>query len=493
MSRPFSLIVLILTLFFALLSVRPSLAQESSIEGVLTFDKHYITVQPWTLGVPMRVILRFDPQDQQELTRRSGFFLLDGDRLRAFFAGGTLIDNNLAAGSRDPNRAANELVALISQPTGEYTVIVYNDTDIPMRYRLSVENGLFPQLTSGPASESQTEIAPVPSVAQSVVTSRSTASDSTHTVQAGETLSLIAQAVYGDLSLYAQLCTYNSIANCDRIEVGQAIRVPPVAQLTGAAGPTPVVGAAAVTPQPLAAGSAGESYTVASGDTLGSIARKLYGDFQRFRDICTANGLADCNVITVGQVLRLPDGDVAAVRSPDALAAPTAPLAAAPTSPPVSPTPTPVPVAAAPVAPAQTSGTDIVSTLEQSVDKTIFLLLWNTTGLTPALSGPGPLTLFVPSDSAFSPLLQTNLNTWMDNKQTLERLLSHHVLTQAFDPASLTGGPVDIRTLAGTTLRLERTANGGLLVNGVQVIGTPIVASNGTVYTIDQVLSPPAQ
>jgi uncharacterized surface protein with fasciclin (FAS1) repeats len=72
----------------------------------------------------------------------------------------------------------------------------------------------------------------------------------------------------------------------------------------------------------------------------------------------------------------------------------------------------------------------------------------------------------------------------------LERILSYHVLLRSFDASGLTGA-VDLPTLEGSTVRVERTASGGLLVNGAQVVGTPINASNGMIYTIDQVLSPP--
>ncbi len=50
----------------------------------------------------------------------------------------------------------------------------------------------------------------------------------------------------------------------------------------------------------------GSSYTVRSGDTLSSIALSCYGNANKFSCICTANGLSNCNVITVGQVLTLP-------------------------------------------------------------------------------------------------------------------------------------------------------------------------------------------
>lgn len=462
------------------LAAQPLSAEDAVIQETLTLDKRYVAVQPLIPGQPMRVVMAFDPQDQQELRRRSGFFVLDGDRLRRFFAGGSLLDNNLAAGSQTSDRAANELVAVIDQPSGEYTLVIYNDTDIPMNFRLSVENGGFPgeaiqasqpveESAAIPVASAPSQAQSQPSVAQTVVASRDASTDPIYTVKSGDTLGLIAQNVYGDLGLYSRLCSYNGIGDCNLIEVGQQLRTPPVAQLSGTAAPAPASRDAASVAQNVSAsapGPAGSSYTVAPGDTLGTIAQKLYGDFQRFREICTLNGLSDCNIVSVGQVLRLPAGGAAQASTPSQ------------------------PVAAAPSVPGQTSGVGVVPTLEGTNDKSVFLSLWNSTGLLALLETDGPFTLFVPSDAAFAPVLETNLAMWMENKQVLERILSYHVLLRSFDASGLTGA-VDLPTLEGSTVRVERTASGGLLVNGAQVVGTPINASNGMIYTIDQVLSPP--
>ena len=49
-----------------------------------------------------------------------------------------------------------------------------------------------------------------------------------------------------------------------------------------------------------------QTHTVASGDTLRSIARKYYGDASKYADIASANGIKNANVIRVGAVLTLP-------------------------------------------------------------------------------------------------------------------------------------------------------------------------------------------
>ncbi len=519
MFRIFALLCLAGVLITALIPAQNLLArpvlEDAAIEGVVTFDKRFVAVQPIIPGQLMRVVMRFDPQDQQELARRSGFFLLDGDRLRSFNAGGSLLDNNLASGSQDPNRPANELVATIERPSGEYAVVIYNDTDIPMTFHLWVENGTFPQeeiatapsvdpAPAAPPTKTQAaEIPPAAAVSQpSAVASNTSRTDSrtdnstgpTYTVRSGDTLGLIAQTIYGDLSLYARLCSYNSIGNCDVIEVGQALRTPSLAELTDSPSPavTPAeaIPAVAVTGAQqsntsAAASSTSDRYTVVAGDTLGTIAQRLYGDFQRYSEICALNGLADCGTVTIGQVLRLPGGSGAqtqtAIKSTETTTAPETPAPEAPA---------PSPPTTAPSAP-QTSALGLVPTLEQSDHMSIFVMLWKTTGLLSFLETDGPLTLFVPSDTIFAPVTQANLTNWMTNKQVLERLLSYHVVVRSIDPGSVGTDGIDLGTLEGTPIRLERGADGALTVNGARVIGTPIVASNGTIYTIDQVLAPP--
>jgi nucleoid-associated protein YgaU len=49
-----------------------------------------------------------------------------------------------------------------------------------------------------------------------------------------------------------------------------------------------------------------ETYTVEQGNTLGGIARKEYGDFERWRCIAERNEIDDPDIISAGQELELP-------------------------------------------------------------------------------------------------------------------------------------------------------------------------------------------
>lgn len=503
-----------------------------SIEGVVTFDRRFVTIKPHNPGESLRILMRYDPQDQQELRNHSGFFVLDENNLRAVYGGGSPIFNNVAAGSRDNFSPPNELFAAIGQALGEYTVVIYNDTHIPLSFQLSVENGTFPMEVEEPQTSPQS----VETSVQVPIESREVATkavlNETYLVQSGDTLSSIAERLYGDFVFYKELCTYNNIADCNIINVGQSLRTPSLSLLTNAAPPTPaIVERAASTPVSVAA-SSGQSYTVVAGDSLTLIADRFYGDFQRYREICSFNNLPNCSIISVGQVIRIPDTSTAkaidaSVTTSAALQ--TKPVPPSPTATPepapaplpvVPPTPvvalaTPIPTAVAvlpttqpglikptaiptlvsvptsEVSPIETGGTDITSLLESSSDKNIFLLLWNTAGLADVMKRPGPMTYFVPHDAAFVLILQSNLNMWMAKREILSEFLSYNVVAQSFDPTTLGTEPVDLVTLAGSTIRVERTSGGLLKVNDARVIGVPTSGSNGTIYTIDQVLSPP--
>src|SRR5882724_6873703 len=100
----------------------------------------------------------------------------------------------------------------------------------------------------------------------------------THTVVAGETLSALALRFYGDAALYRLIATASAIADPDAIDVGQRLIFPDFTR-----------------------------YTVVAGDTLSALALRFYGDAELSRLIATASGIADPDVIDVGQRLTFPD------------------------------------------------------------------------------------------------------------------------------------------------------------------------------------------
>ena len=115
--------------------------------------------------------------------------------------------------------------------------------------------------------------------------------ETSHTVQRGESLAIIA-AQYG--TTYIVLAEMNGITNPDVLRVGEVLRVP-----APASAPAPTdSGTAAPAPQPTTG-----TYTVQRGDSLAIIAAKFNINYF---ELARLNGIADPNVLRVGQVLQVP-------------------------------------------------------------------------------------------------------------------------------------------------------------------------------------------
>jgi uncharacterized surface protein with fasciclin (FAS1) repeats len=118
-------------------------------------------------------------------------------------------------------------------------------------------------------------------------------------------------------------------------------------------------------------------------------------------------------------------------------------------------------------------------------------------GLADTLSGPGPFTVFAPTNAAFAKLPAGTLDTLLkpENKQQLAAILTYHVLPATVMASDVQPGKV--KTVNGATVTVT-TENGTVILtdgqgNKAKVIKTDIVASNGVIHVIDAVLLPPKQ
>lgn len=112
-------------------------------------------------------------------------------------------------------------------------------------------------------------------------------------------------------------------------------------------------------------------------------------------------------------------------------------------------------------------------------------------GLTEALQGEGPLTVFAPTDEAFAKLPEGTVEGLLNDIPTLRDILLYHVVegevmaadvVQLESAETLLGEPVAI-TVVGDTVR----------INESRVLITDIQASNGVIHVIDSVLLPPPE
>jgi uncharacterized surface protein with fasciclin (FAS1) repeats len=108
-------------------------------------------------------------------------------------------------------------------------------------------------------------------------------------------------------------------------------------------------------------------------------------------------------------------------------------------------------------------------------------------GLVDTLKGPGPFTVFAPTDEAFAKLPKAQLDALLADKAKLTAVLTYHVVPGKVMAADVTAGQV--KTVQGKELTV--TTASGVMVNQAKVVKTDITADNGVIHVIDQVVLPP--
>jgi uncharacterized surface protein with fasciclin (FAS1) repeats len=139
----------------------------------------------------------------------------------------------------------------------------------------------------------------------------------------------------------------------------------------------------------------------------------------------------------------------------------------------------------------ETSGLgDLIETLEAKGGFDTLLALLDQTGLTGALQGSGPLTLFAPDDNAFGRLPANTVRLLTDprNEDLLVQVLTFHVAPGEF-PASDLIGRSSVASLNGQDLELTLKRS-GFFVEKSQVVETDIPASNGIIHVINAPMIP---
>jgi uncharacterized surface protein with fasciclin (FAS1) repeats len=112
-------------------------------------------------------------------------------------------------------------------------------------------------------------------------------------------------------------------------------------------------------------------------------------------------------------------------------------------------------------------------------------------GLIDTLKGPGPFTVFAPTDDAFAKLPAGTVENLLkpENKEQLVAILTYHVVpgkVMAADVVKLK----EAKTVNGKMLKVT-AKEGAVMINDAKVTATDIVASNGVIHVIDTVVLPP--
>lgn len=108
-------------------------------------------------------------------------------------------------------------------------------------------------------------------------------------------------------------------------------------------------------------------------------------------------------------------------------------------------------------------------------------------GLVQTLKGPGPFTVFAPTDEAFAKIPKADLDALLKDKAKLTAVLTYHVFAGNASSADLRGLK-DLSTAQGGRIKID--ASKGLKVDGATVVKADVPASNGVIHVIDTVLIP---
>jgi uncharacterized surface protein with fasciclin (FAS1) repeats len=135
---------------------------------------------------------------------------------------------------------------------------------------------------------------------------------------------------------------------------------------------------------------------------------------------------------------------------------------------------------------AQAQAKDIVDTAVAAGDFKTLAVALEKAGLVQTLKGPGPFTVFAPTDAAFAKVPKAQLDALLADKAKLTAVLTYHVVPGKVMAKDVKAGKV--KTVQGSELTVSTM--GGVKVDNANVVKTDIAASNGVIHVIDSVVLP---
>ena len=141
---------------------------------------------------------------------------------------------------------------------------------------------------------------------------------------------------------------------------------------------------------------------------------------------------------------------------------------------------------------AQAQEKDIVETAVAAGSFKTLTRLLTEAGLIETLRGPGPFTVFAPTDEAFAKVPAATLAALGKDKAALKNVLLYHVVAgkvMAADVAKLNGKGA--KTVQGSEAKVMLMGE-TVMVGNAHVVKADIAAKNGVIHVIDAVLLPPA-
>jgi uncharacterized surface protein with fasciclin (FAS1) repeats len=145
---------------------------------------------------------------------------------------------------------------------------------------------------------------------------------------------------------------------------------------------------------------------------------------------------------------------------------------------------------------------DIIDNAVNSKDHTTLVAAVKAAGLVETLKGPGPFTVFAPTNAAFAKLPAGTVETLVkpENKATLTKILTYHVVAGNMDSAAIAaaikagGGKAMLTTVQGEPLTATMSGKSLILTDAKGGMSKVTIAnvyqSNGVIHVVDTVLMP---
>ena len=146
---------------------------------------------------------------------------------------------------------------------------------------------------------------------------------------------------------------------------------------------------------------------------------------------------------------------------------------------------------------------NIIQNAVNSKDHTTLVAAVKAAGLVDTLQGPGPFTVFAPTNAAFAKLPAGTVDNLLkpENKETLVKVLTYHVVPGRMTAVNLMKavkdgeGEAKLKTVAGETITVKQAGPGKLTITDAKgdvamVTIADVLQSNGVIHVIDTVLLP---
>ena len=145
---------------------------------------------------------------------------------------------------------------------------------------------------------------------------------------------------------------------------------------------------------------------------------------------------------------------------------------------------------------------DIIDNAVNSKDHTTLVTAVKAAGLVETLKGPGPFTLFAPTDEAFKKLPAGTVESLVkpENKATLTKILTYHVVSGSMNSTAVAAaikaghGKAELKTVSGGTLTASMKGKDLILTDEkggtAKVTIANVYQKNGVIHVIDTVAMP---